>query len=104
MLTTERFDALLISVRQVLGTILQSKNLKIEDITSNYDGPKIEINSSQFMHLLDDIDDLPRNKYMDIGCAILNLEYENIYFSLMRGDVHSGYVYEMMINYTLDHE
>ena len=104
MLTNERFNVLLKDVKKELAKILQANGLKLEEIGPNYSGPKIELTSGQFMHLLEDTGDLPRDKFMDIGCALLNLEYENIYFTLMGGDTDNGYVYEMMINYSLDHD
>ena len=102
MLSTEDFDRLLSQIKEALPGVLLSKGVNINDLNSDYDGPTITLHSNDFMHFLDGNKQSKSNKYMDIGCALLNIGYENFYFSLQSGNANDGYSYDLFIIYTTD--
>ncbi len=102
MLSTEDFDRLLSQIKEAMPGVLSSKGININDLNSDYDGPTVTLHSNDFMHFLDGSEQSRSNKFMDIGCALLNIGYENFYFSLQSGNITEGYAYDLFIIYTTD--
>lgn len=100
MLSTEAFDSLVEQIKEHLPKVLQAKGVDINDLNSNYSGPPVTVHSRDFIHLLSNSSQSMTEKFMDTGCALLNIGYENFYFSLYSGDNKDGYLYRLMIIYT----
>ena len=100
MLSTEAFDKLVEQIKEHLPKVLQAKGIDISDLNSNYSGPPVNVHSSDFIHLLGNSTQSMTEKFMDTGCALLNIGYENFYFSLNSGNNRDGYLYDLLIIYT----
>ena len=102
MLNTEEFDRLLSQIKEAMPGVLLSKGININDLNPDYDGPTVMIHTNDIMHFLDGSEQSKPDKLMDIGCALMNLGYDNFYFSLQSGNNVDGYVYDLYIIHTTD--
>lgn len=100
MLSTEAFDTLVEQIKEHLPKVLQAKGVDINDLNSDYSGPPLTVHSSDFIHLLNSSSQSMTEKFMDTGCALLNIGYENFYFSMNSGNNKDGYLYDLLIIYT----
>lgn len=100
MLSSEAFDTLVEQIKEQLPKVLQAKGVDINDLNTNYSGPPVTVHSSDFIHLLSNSSQSMTEKFMDTGCALLNIGYENFYFSLNSGNNKDGYLYVLQIIYT----
>lgn len=100
MLSTEAFDLLVEQIKEHLPKVLHAKGVDINDLNTAYDGPSLTVHSSDFIHLLNNSSQSMTEKFMDTGCALLNIGYENFYFSLNTGNNKDGYLYDLLIIYT----
>lgn len=104
MITTEAFDRLVVQIKELLPNVLKAKGIDINDLNSSYGGPTVCIHSNDFIHLLNGNGQTNADNLMDIGCALLNIGYENFCFSLESGNTKDGYLYHICIHYTTDDE
>ena len=101
-MTVEAFDFLVYQIKELMPTVLQAKGVNINDLNSDYCGAPVTVHSNDFLHLLDNDPQSRHDKLMNIGCALLNIGYENFYFSLQSGNINDGYSYDLFIIYTTD--
>ena len=101
-MSVESFDLLVYQIKEAMPGVLQSKGVGINYLNSDYIGKPITVHSNDFLHLLDNDPQSKTEKLMSIGCALLNMGYENFYFSLQSGNNTDGYVYDLYIIYTTD--